>query len=314
MMIYPDSTSFFEAPHKRITLMGMSNVGKTTLSSCLPKSTWYHYSVDYRLATAYLREDIVDTLKVEMMKSRHLAACLRNDAVHVDLNVTFSNLAVVSQYLGMLGAKRYGGLSKKKFAHRQDRHRAAEVASMSDVPDFIDKAMDIYHYPHFVVDASGSLCEIIDPNDDADPILRSVVDNTLLVYIAADPEHESRLIEAAQKYPKPLYYRPEFLEAAVEKYMEEAGLSITDDIDPNLFVRWVFPKLLDSRRPRYEAISKHGCVITREEASRVTTEDGFIQLIGKAIDRRDLQKLVLKEPPVAIARRPNVIDQQSLNP
>ena len=99
-MIYPSSESFHDDPHKRITLMGMSNVGKTRLASNLPKETWFHYSVDYRLATAHLREDIVDVLKLEMMKNRLLADCLRQDAVRVDLNVAFSNLAIVSKYLG----------------------------------------------------------------------------------------------------------------------------------------------------------------------------------------------------------------------
>ncbi|MBI3704978.1 MAG: ATPase, partial [Rhizobiales bacterium] len=283
----PNSESFFDDPHKRITLMGMSNIGKTRLASHLPKTNWYHYSVDYRLATAYLREDIIDVLKMEMMKTRLLATCLRQDAVRIDLNVTFSNLAIVSQYLGMLGARRYGGLPRDEFEHRQQRHRNAEIAALRDLEGFIGKARQIYGYAHFINDASGSLCELIDPTDDEDPVLRSVTNNSLLVYIMADVDHETRLVEEAKKFPKPLYYRPEFLSKAVDDYLSESGMTSAEDIDPNLFVRWVFPRLLEARRPRYEEISKHGCVITRQEAAGVRNENDFVRLIGKSIDRRN---------------------------
>ena len=285
--MYPNSESFFDDPQKRITLMGMSNVGKTRLASYLPKTNWYHYSVDYRLATAYLREDIVDVLKMEMMKTNLLASCLRQDAVRIDLNVTFSNLAIISQYLGMLGSPRHGGLLLDEFTHRQRRHRNAEVAALRDLERFIVKARQIYCYPHFVNDASGSLCELIDLTDEDDPILRSVIDNTLLVYIMADAEHEARLVEDAKKFPKPLYFRPEFLAKSVQDYLAEHCLASVEDIDPSLFARWVFPRLLVARRPRYEAISKYGCVIERQEAVSVRNEDDFVRLIGKAIDRRN---------------------------
>jgi hypothetical protein len=285
-MIYPSSESFHDDPHKRITLMGMSNVGKTRLASNLPKEKWFHYSVDYRLATAHLREDIVDVLKLEMMKNRLLADCLRQDAVRVDLNVAFSNLAIVSKYLGKLGDRRYGGLPRAEFDHRQRRHREAEIAAVCDTLDFIRKGQHIYGYPHFLNDTSGSLCELVDLDDEEDPVLASVTKNSLLVYIEADPDHEAKLIEDAARFPKPLYYRPEFLRRAVEDYLAESGLVSGDDMDPDLFSRWVFPRLLKERRPRYEKIAARGCVITREEAMAVEDERDFIRLIGRAIDRR----------------------------
>ncbi len=59
-----------------ITLMGMSGVGKTTLSCKLPRDKWFHYSSDYRIATHYLDDAIGDFLKVEAMQSALLRISL----------------------------------------------------------------------------------------------------------------------------------------------------------------------------------------------------------------------------------------------
>ncbi|MGI9309642.1 MAG: ATPase, partial [Gammaproteobacteria bacterium] len=42
---------FMNWPHKAVTLLGMSGVGKTTLANKIPKSSWFHYSGDYRIGT-----------------------------------------------------------------------------------------------------------------------------------------------------------------------------------------------------------------------------------------------------------------------
>ena len=47
-------TEFLKWDSKRITLLGMSGVGKTTLANKLPKQNWFHYSGDYRIGTKYL--------------------------------------------------------------------------------------------------------------------------------------------------------------------------------------------------------------------------------------------------------------------
>ena len=45
---------------KRVTLLGMSGVGKTYLSALLRESNWFHFSGDYRIGTRYLDEYILD--------------------------------------------------------------------------------------------------------------------------------------------------------------------------------------------------------------------------------------------------------------
>ena len=37
--------------NKKVTLLGMSGVGKTHLSAMLRRHHWYHYSGDYRIGT-----------------------------------------------------------------------------------------------------------------------------------------------------------------------------------------------------------------------------------------------------------------------
>jgi len=59
IMFFQHSSDFLAQESRRITLMGMSNVGKTTLSSILPKNKWFHYSIDYRLATVHLRNRMI---------------------------------------------------------------------------------------------------------------------------------------------------------------------------------------------------------------------------------------------------------------
>jgi len=54
---------FIDWQNKSITLLGMSGVGKTTLSSLLPSDQWFHYSGDYRIGTRYLNEAILDQVK-----------------------------------------------------------------------------------------------------------------------------------------------------------------------------------------------------------------------------------------------------------
>ncbi len=284
-MIYETGASFLASPSKSVSFMGMSNIGKTTLASSLPMDSYFHYSVDYRIATRYLDEQIKDNIIAEAMRSVSLAELLKTDAFRVALQVTNSNLAMVSWYLGKLGSREFGGVHEDEFRARLEHHRFAEVSAVSDIPKFMKRGQRL-ECPHFINDLSGSFCEIVNPADDADPILRTVLDNSLLLYIAPSQPFIERLIERARRVPKPLYYRPEFLDEVVPKYLFEHGLMSSHEIIPDDFVRWVYPKLLDARLPRYAQIARHGCTVSVDEVSRVTSEDDFLNLVATAIDRK----------------------------
>jgi shikimate kinase len=267
--------------HKSITLLGMSGVGKTRLSAMLRQRHWFHYSGDYRIGTRYLDEPILDNIKQQAMQIPFLRDLLRTDSIYIENNISVDNLKPVSSFLGKLGNPEQGGLALTEFKRRQALHHKAEVAAMRDVPEFIRKAQEIYGYEHFINDAGGSVCELDDPET-----LEILAQHTLILYIKATQTDEKALITRAESDPKPLYYREAFLDEQLQHYLIERGLAYVAQIDPNDFVRWMFPRLFYSRIPRYEAIaSRYGYTISTDELARVNNEADFIALVEHAITR-----------------------------
>lgn len=271
--------------HKCITLLGMSGVGKTRLAVMLRKRNWFHYSADYRIGTRYLGEPILDNIKQQAMQVPFLRELLRSDSIYIANNITVDNLKPVASFLGKLGDPELGGLPLKEFKRRQALHRQAEIAAMKDVPEFIRKAREIYGYKHFVNDAGGSVCEL----DDSE-VIETLAEHTLILYIKATDKDEEALIRRAEEDPKPLYYREAFLDEQLEIYMREKGLSYVAMIDPDDFVRWMFPRLFYSRLPRYEAIAEEfGYTITTDELAAVKSEPAFLRLVEEVLDRQPAQ-------------------------
>jgi hypothetical protein len=270
---------FLDWESKRITLLGMSGAGKTTLASKLPKHTWFHYSGDYRIGTRYLGEPITDNLKRQAMEIPFLRDLLRSDSIYIRSNISVDNLAPVSTFLGKLGDQSLGGLSLKEFKRRQALHHRAEVAAMRDVPDFIEKAQDIYGYRHFINDAGGSVCELDDPET-----LDILAAHTLILYIKTSPEQEQTLIERAARDPKPLYYREAFLDEQLAVFMAERGYADVERLPPDEFVTWVFPRLFRSRLPRYQAIAdRYGYTVDARDVAGVRNEQDFLRLLARAL-------------------------------
>jgi len=199
---------------KSITLLGMSGVGKTHLSGTLRQANWFHYSADYRIGTRYLNEPILDNIKRQAMQVPFLRELLRSDSIYISNNITVDNLTAVLTFLGKLGTPSLAGLDLQEFKRRQQLYRDAEVAAMLDVPAFIAKAHEIYGYQHFVNDSAGSLCELDDPQ-----VLEVLAKHTLIVYIEATPENGRELLRRAEADPKPLYYRPAFLDEQLAIYL-----------------------------------------------------------------------------------------------
>ena len=273
---------FRQWEHKKVTLVGMSGVGKTYISSMLRSSQWFHYSGDYRIGTRYLDEAILDMIKSKAMEVPFLNELLRNDWIYIRNNIKVSDLGPVLSFVGKLGNPTLGGVELEDFQRRQDLYRQAEIAAMHDVPGFIEKAQNIYGYKHFVNDVGGSLCELDDP-----AVMDVIDENTLILYIqVTNEEEEQKLISRAQSAPKPLYYRPEFLLEQLDIYLAENDLEFAAQMDPDEFTRWVFPRLFHSRVPRYEEIAKRGYTVTSQEVSSVKNEADFLALIETAIARQ----------------------------
>jgi shikimate kinase len=273
---------FLDWESKSITLLAMSGAGKTTLSSKLPKDKWFHYSGDYRIGTKYLEEPILDNIKHQAMGVPFLRDLLKSDSIYICSNITVENLSPVSSFLGKIGDPSKGGLSLSEFKRRQALHHKAEIAAMNDVPDFIHKAEAIYGYRHFINDAGGSVCELDSPE-----VLETLAQHTLILYIKIPSALEQTIIDRAKSDPKPLYYRPEFLDEKLTQFMVERGYESAEQIPPDDFVSWVFPELFKSRVPRYESIAaRYGYTVDADEVAQVKSEQDFIQLIARAIARQ----------------------------
>jgi hypothetical protein len=277
--MHMSARDFLDWPSKRITLLAMSGAGKTTLANKLPKSKWFHYSGDYRIGTKYMDEPILDNIKREAMQVPFLRNLLLTDSIHISNKLTVDNLAPVSSFLGKLGNPDHNGLSLQEFKRRQKLHHQAEVSAMKDVPEFIEKAEDIYGYKHFINDAGGSVCELDDQE-----VLETLAQHTLIIYIKIPPALEQTIIERAKTDPKPLYYREDFLEEKLAAFMTLKKYSSSASIPPDEFVTWVFPELFKARIPRYQAIAdKYGYTIDANDAAHVKNEADFIGLVANAL-------------------------------
>jgi len=274
--------SFRAWEHKKVTLLGMSGVGKTCLSTLLRRHDWFHYSGDYRIGTRYLDESILDLIKQQAMQVPFLRELLRRDWISVRNNIKVDDLGPVLSFVGKLGNPELGGVSLVDFEHRQAEYRIAEIKAMHDVPSFIRKAQDIYGYQHFINDAGGSLCELESPE-----VTELLAEHTLMLYIQiTNQTEEEKLIQRAVNDPKPLYYRPAFLREQLAEYLREQSLSYAAEMDPDAFTRWIFPRLFHSRIPRYDAIAKpYGYTVTSQEVAGVRDEKDFLDLLETAIER-----------------------------
>ena len=285
-MIYNTANDWNAAAHKRVALFGMSGLGKTYLSDMLRDGgNWFHYSVDFRIGTRYMGEHIVDNFKREAMQNPFLRELLRSDSIYIASNITFENLAPLSTYLGKPGNPDKGGIAFEEYIERQRQHRIAEVEATKDTALFVHKALDLYGYDHFISDTSGSICEVVNPNDPVDPVLTALSEAVLPVWIQGNDAHTAELLRRFSASPKPMYYNEDFLRAKWAEYLSERDITEVE-VDPNDFIRWGYGELLQHRLPVYAAMAKNwGVTIEADEVREIRDAQDFTALIAKAIDR-----------------------------
>jgi hypothetical protein len=286
-MIYTSAQDWHDATHKRVVLFAMSGLGKTHISNLLRATgDWFHYSVDYRIGTRYMGEYIADNAKREAMKVPFLRDLLMSDSIYIGSNLTFDNLAPVAAYLGKPGDPARGGVPIDEYRKRQDQFRRAEMAALLDTGYFIDRAIDLYGYPHFVCDTGGSICEWVDPTDPNDPIMAELSKHALVVWIKGDEAHTQDLIRRFDKAPKPMAYQPEFLNRVWADYLRKNNVK-EDDVDPDAFIRWTYAQALAHRQPRYQMMAERwGITIDAADLIADPTPQTFDALIEDALDRK----------------------------
>ncbi len=286
-MIYPTPTDWIGAARKRVLLFGMSGLGKTWLASMLRGAgPWFHYSIDYRIGTRYMGEYIADNAKAHAMQVPFLRELLMTDSIYIGSNISFNNLSPVSTYLGKPGDPAKGGLPFAEYTRRQGQFRAAEIAALLDTPYFIDRAERLYDYPHFICDTGGSICEWVDPDNPADPVLTTLAANTLMVWIEGSDAHTAELIRRFDRAPKPMSYRADFLDRVWNDYLTRHDGDETC-VDPDAFIRFTYARALAHRQPIYAAMAQNwGVRVTADAVAAVTTPADFDTLIARAIADR----------------------------
>ncbi|GAA6207380.1 hypothetical protein NBRC116601_06730 [Cognatishimia sp. WU-CL00825] len=284
-MIYKSASDWRDAPQKKVLLFAMSGLGKTHVSNMLRGSgDWFHYSIDYRIGTRYMGEHIADNAKAEAMKVPFLRDLLLSDSIFIGSNITFNNLTPLSSYLGKPGNPEQGGLPFDEYMRRQEQHRIAETSALLDTPHFSHRAKALYGYDNFICDTGGSICEVVDPQDPNDPILKSLSENALMVWIKGSDAHTAELCRRFDKSPKPMYYQPEFLLSSWKSYLAENDCTETQ-VDPDAFVRWTYAKAMAHRQPRYQAMSDWGITVTAEDIAQVTNPSEFDDLIAETLEQ-----------------------------
>ena len=270
---------FIANKNKRITLLGMSGVGKTHLAKLIgEEGDWFHFSGDYRIGAAHLKEEIIANIANKMSSDSWLKTLLDNNSISVNSQVTFDNLEPISAFLGKVGNPEEGGLPFDEFVRRQHLFLEAERKAMYEVPEFISKSQ-AKGFSHFINDAGGSLCELEDSN-----LFKLLSDNTLVVYIKTSKENERVLIERAKEKPKPVYYNPVFFERSVKAFLSENNLEYAAQISPDSFVSWVFPKLIEDRLVKYSSLaSKYGCTIKSDDLHNCKSSNDVLNLISSAL-------------------------------
>ena len=285
-MIYHSAKDWQAADHKRVLLFGMSGLGKTHLANLLrDQDHWFHYSIDYRIGTRYMGEFIADNFKREAMKVPLLRELLMTDSVYIASNITFDNLAPLSTYLGKPGDPARGGVPFDEYLRRQAQHREAEISALLDTPRFVQRALDLYGYQNFVCDSGGSICEVVDPENPADPVMTTLADTMLLVWIKGSDAHRAELIRRFDRAPKPIYYQPDFLKVVWADYLAQENLP-EDRVNPDAFLRFAYARLLDHRQPRYAAMARWGVTVTANEVAEVRDAATFTTLVSRALERR----------------------------
>ncbi|NOX74170.1 MAG: ATPase [Alphaproteobacteria bacterium] len=283
-MLYHTAKDWMQNQHKRVMLFGMSGLGKTHVSNILRAGgDWFHYSVDYRIGTRYMGEHIVDNFKAEAMRNPFLADLLRSDSIYIGSNITFENLSPLSSYMGKPGNPELGGIPFAEYQRRQEQHRSAEIAALLDTVTFIDRADRLYDYANFICDSGGSICEVVKPEDQDDPVLKALSDNLLMVWIKGGEDHAEELAHRFDLAPKPMYFGKDFLRSLWAEYTGENNL-LEAEIDPDDFMRWANRKTLAHRLPIYRAMAENwGVSVAADDIARVKTTDDFDALIASAL-------------------------------
>lgn len=248
---------FMAQSPKSITLIGMSGAGKSYLSEKLAGWGWFNYSCDYLIGTKYLKEVAAEAG-----------------------NISPGDIRSLSAFVGRIGNRKKGGFGLEEFRQRQKLYYKAECDALRDMGKSLESAKAAGK--NFVNDSAGSLCEIED-----EELINGLGKQTLFVYLKISQQDHAELLERAIREPKPLYFPPGFFDERRQAYMDKFDIGAVDNIDPDEFLRWIFPYLFEARLPKYKELAgKYGVKLPVAEIKDVSSEEEFLNSIAKALDEQ----------------------------
>jgi len=247
--------------HNRFAVLGMSGLGKTFLSTQLKKSkTWEHYSVDYEIGKILFTDKNSD---------------FRN-------GFSINNLSNLSIFLGKPGNPSKGGIGFTEYIRRQRLHKQAEILATLKSSQLIQKT----RYDNFICDTSGSICEIVNPSDPNDKILKTLSENFLIVCLEADNDTYETLIRRFTESPKPMYYEEPFLRMLWEKYLLKTNQD-ENKIDPDDFILYGYKALVERRKKLFYMISKNwGLSVNFNDIRKIKSGSDFVKLVKTQLNNK----------------------------
>ena len=257
MKIIANETSGFQ--FKRFALLGMSGLGKTYISrKLMKKDRWSHYSVDYEIGKI-------------LFKNKH-SNFLNGFEV--------GNLTNLSNFLGKPGSQAMGGILFSEYLKRQQLHHDAEIKATLNASSLVEHSPEL---SNFMCDTSGSICELVNPQDENDKILSSLSKNFLIICLEAPDTMYQVLIDRFLAKPKPMYYEENFLHSLWKSFRDDTSTTC-DEINPDDFMIYGFKALIKRRKAIFDTISKNwGISLNFEQLREVKCAADLIGAIECAI-------------------------------
>jgi hypothetical protein len=174
-------------------------------------------------------------------------------------------LTNLSDFLGKPGSPFLGGIPFSEYLTRQKLHRDAEIKATLHASSLVENSPEL---SHFVCDTSGSICELVNPSDENDAILKSLSKNFLIICLEAPDSMYQVLINRFLAKPKPMYYEENFLHSLWQSFKNESP-NINDHINPDDFMIYGFKALIKRRKAIFDSISKNWGISLNFENLRV---------------------------------------------
>ena len=132
-------------------------------------------------------------------------------------------------------------------------------------------------------DTSGSICELVNPQDENDKVLSSLSKNFLIICLEAPDTMYQVLIDRFLAKPKPMYYEENFLHSLWKNFRDDT-LTTCDEINPDDFMIYGFKALIKRRKAIFDTISKNwGISLNFEQLHDVKCAADLVGAIESAI-------------------------------